>query len=177
MEETAGVIAALGWRLAQQAIQRMRRAGFDIEPGEQSFDIISEYLAFILHAADRIAFQLLDADRRTQFTTALAHGLGRILGDNGEMIAGLEPAACARCFIDLANRRADDYASLSFDEGRPSFAFFCYFGNQLRERMAHHDRSWIVDHVIEIEAPEVVKALRKALPDLLAATPPQAATE
>ena len=167
MGQNASVIAALGWRLAQQAIHRMRRAGFDIDPGHQYFDITCEYLAFVLHAADRTAFRLLDADQRAQFTTALAHGLARILGDNGEMLAATEPAVCRQRFIDLANRRADDYASLRFDESGASFPFCCYFGNQLRERMPNKDRAWVVDHVIEIEAPEAIKALQKALRDLL----------
>jgi hypothetical protein len=167
MAENASVIAALGWRLTQQAIRRMRQAGFDIEAGPQYFEVVCEFLAFVLHAADRIVFGCVQRAQRTEFTTALAHALARILDENGEMLGGTAPAACGEHFIDVANRRADDYAHLRFDDNGPGFAFACYFGNQLRELLADKDRSWIVDHIIEVEAPEAVRAVSKALRDLL----------
>jgi hypothetical protein len=171
MKEIASVIAALGWRLALQAIQRMRQAGFEIEPGAQYYAVVCEHLAFVLHVADRIAYRLLDADQRTQFTIALGHGLAGIVEDNSEVLAGAASAACGEHLIDIVNQRADDYASLHFDESGPSFAFCCYFGNQMRELMVGKDRSWVVDQVIEIEAPDAVKALKKALGDLLSEPP------
>lgn len=167
MEDNASVIAALAWRLSQQAVKRMREAGFDIDVGTQYFEFVCEFLAFVLHAADRIAYRLLPREQRTQFTTALAQRLARLLDDNAEMLRDAAPTACGQYFIDLANRRAGDYASLRFDEGGPSFSFCCYFGNQVRELMPPKDRSWVVDQIIEVEAPDAVKALQKALGDLL----------
>lgn len=167
MEENATVVAALAWRLSQQAIRRMREAGFDIDAGAQYFQFVCEFFVFVLHAADRIAYRLLPAEQRTQFTTALAHRLARMLDDNADMLLDAATGACGRTFIDLANRRADDYARLRFEESGPSFAFCCYFGNQVRELMPPKDRSWVVDQIIEVEAPDAVKALQKALGDLL----------
>ena len=64
---------------------------------------------------------------------------------------------------------------MRFDESGPSFAFCCYFGNQMRELMPEKDRSWIVDQMTEIEAPDAIRALNKALSDLLAPVPLQPA--
>jgi hypothetical protein len=59
MPELASVIAMLSWKLSQEAIRSMRTAQFDIDIGRQYFDFVCEYLAFMLHAADRIAHRAL----------------------------------------------------------------------------------------------------------------------
>lgn len=168
VEEQASVVAVLGWRLAQQGIRRMREAGFDIEPGSRYFDVVCEFLAFVLHAADRIAALRLEARRRAEFTHALECVLARIVDDNGASLAGAVPEASGAHFVRVAALRAPDYSALGCDESGASYAFRCYFGNQVRSHMAAADRPWTVDQVAEIEAPDVLNALQRALRGLLA---------
>ncbi len=170
MPELAGVIAMLGWKLSQDAIRRMRAAQFDIDIGTQYFDFVCEYLAFMLHAADRLAYRALDADKRVAFTTALALKLAEVVEDNRDMlIAEPEPGRCRRHFITLANERGADYADFAYDEKEgPDFGFRRFFGSRLLEIVPEKDHSWVIDQIMEIEAPEAVKALESTLAGLFA---------
>lgn len=160
----------LGWKLSQDAIRRMRAARFDIDIGRQYFDFVCEYLAFMLHAADRIAYRKLDADKRTMFTTALALKLAEVVEDNCDMlIAEPEPGHCHRHFIALANLRGADYADFAYDEKEgPDFGFRRFFGSRLLEIVPKKDHAWVIDQIMEIEAPEAVKALERTLEGLFA---------
>lgn len=170
MAELASVIAMLGWKLSQAAIKRMRDAQFDIDIGHQYFDFVCEYLAFMLHAADRIAHRNLAADKRLAFTTALALRLAEVVEDNRDMlIAEAEPESCRRHFIALANRRGADYADFGYDEKEgPDFGFRRFFGSQVLEILVAKDHAWVVDQVMEIEVPDAVQALERTLGGLFA---------
>jgi len=170
MPELASVIAMLGWKLSQDAIRNMRAAQFDIDIGRQYFDFVCEYLAFMLHAADRIAYRALDADKRVAFTTALALKLAEVVEDNRDMlIAEPEPGRCRRHFIALANRRGADYADFAYDEKEgPDFGFRRFFGSRLLEIVPEKDHAWVIDQIMEIEAPEAVRALERTLEGLFA---------
>jgi hypothetical protein len=168
--EFAGVIAMLGWKLSQDAIRRMRAAQFDIDIGRQYFDFVCEYLAFMLHAADRVAYRMLAADKRTEFTTALALKMAEVVEDNRDMLIDEpEPGGCHRHFIALANLRGADYADFAYDEKEgPDFGFRRFFGSRLLEIVPEKDHAWVIDQIMEIEAPAAVKALERTLEGLFA---------
>jgi len=168
--ELASVIAMLGWKLSQDAIRRMRAAQFDIDIGTQYFDFVCEYLAFMLHAADRVAYRALAAGKRAAFTTALALKLAEVVEDNRDMlIAAPEPGRCHRHFIALANLRGADYAGFAYDEKEgPDFGFRRFFGSRLLDIVPQKDHAWVIDQIMEIEAPEAVKALERTLAGLFA---------
>lgn len=170
MPELASVIAMLGWKLSQDAIRRMRAAQFDIDIGRQYFDFVCEYLAFLLHATDRIAYRVLDADKRVAFTTALALKLAEVVEDNRDMLVDApEPGISRSHFIALANQRGADYADFAYDaKDGPDFGFRRFFGSRLLEIVPEKDHSWVIDQVMEIEAPEAVKALETTLAGLFA---------
>ena len=160
----------LGWKLSQDAIRRMRAAQYDIDIGRQYFDFVCEYLAFMLHAADRIAYRALPAEKRLAFTTALALKLADVVEDNRDMlIAEPEPGRCRRHFIDLANQRGGEYADFTYNEkAGPDFGFRRFFGSRLLEIVPQKDHAWVIDQIMEIEAPEAVKALERTLAGLFA---------
>jgi hypothetical protein len=169
MPERAGVVAATAWRFVQHAIKRMREAQFDIDIGQPYFDFVCEFLVFMTHVADRITYRLLDEVRRTEFTTALARRLADIVEDNSDMLLGVaEPGASRRQFIDLVNRRGADYAEFGYDEkDGADFAFRRYLGNCILDIVPPKDRSWVIDQVMEIEAPDAVRTLEKTLCGIL----------
>ena len=166
--ELASVIAMLGWKLSQDAIRRMREAQFDIDLGRQYFDFVCEYLAFLLHAGDRIAHRALAADKRTEFTTALALRLAEAVEDNRDMlIAEPEPGHCRRHFIALANQRGDDYSHFAYDEKEgPDFGFRRFFGSRLLEIVPEKDHAWVIDQIIEIEAPDAIATVQQGMRNL-----------
>ena len=167
MAELAGAVAVLAWKLAIDAINRMRQADYDIDIGRPYFDFICEFVIFLAQASDRIAYRELSAAQRVEFTTALAKRLSELLVENFEDLLGAAmPAAAPRYFLDLFNRRGADYAEFDYDEKGPDFGFKRYFAACLREVLPAKDQLWVVDQAMDIESPEALKALEKTLAGL-----------
>jgi len=173
----ASVIAMLAWKLAIDSIKRMRAAKFDIDLGRSYFDFVCEYLAFVAHLADRIAYRDLDTAQRTKFTRALALRLAEVVEDNADMlISDSPPGSCRQHFLELFNQAGDDYAGFDYCDDGPAFGFRRCFASRIREGVPEKDKIWVYDQVMEIEVPEGVKALEKTLAGLFAATDETAAS-
>lgn len=165
----ASVVAMLGWKLTIDAIGRMRKADYDIDIGKPYFDFVCEFMIFLAMAADRVAYRKLDAEKRIQFTSALARRMGELVEENNGMLLGTAaPGECLRHFIDLFNRRSGDYAEFDYGADGPDFGFKRLFAACLREGLPEKDRLWVVDQVMDIEVPEALKALDKTLAGLFA---------
>jgi hypothetical protein len=163
----ASVVAMLAWKLAIESIKRMRKAWYDIDIGKPYFDFVCEFLAFLAHAADRIAYRSLDAGQRAEFTTALAIRLSEMVEESrGDLLGDAEPGACQREFIDLFNRRGADYGEYDYGAAGPDFGFKRMFASALREILPEKDKLWVVDQAMDIEAPDAIKALEKAMAGL-----------
>lgn len=171
MATLASVVAMLAWKLAVDSIKRMREAKFDIDIGRPYFDYVCESLAFYAHVADRIAFGKLDAGRRGEFTTALALRLADVVEENaGMLLEQPAPGECRSHFLGLFNQAGADYAEFGYGAEGPDFGFRRCFAARVREGMPEKDRNWVYDQVMEIEAPEGVKAIGKTLAGLFAGT-------
>jgi hypothetical protein len=167
LAELASVVAMLSWKLAVESIRRMREAKFDIDLGRPYFDYVCETMAFHAHFADRVAFDQLDAARRGEFTTALAKRMAEAIEDNADMLLAVsEPGACRRRFLEVFNAAGVDYADYGCDAKGPDFGFRRAYAARVRESMPEKDRNWVYDQVMEIEAPEGVKAIQKTLDGL-----------
>lgn len=167
MAELAGVVAVLAWKLAVDAINRMREADYDIDIGRPYFDFICEFTVFLAHSADRIAYRELDAEQRTEFTTALATRLAGLVEENFDtLLDNIVPGKLSRHVLDLFNRRGADYAEFDYTEQGPDFGFKRYFAACLRDGLPEKDKLWVVDQVMDIEVPEALKALKKTLAGL-----------
>lgn len=171
-QQLAGAVAFIVWRVAQNALKRMRVAQFDIDPGPQYFSFSSEFLMFLVQIADRIAYQRMEASERVAFTTALATRLGEILEDNQTDLLGPAGDRSYRSqFISLFNERSPEYAQYGYTDAGPDFAFVRHLGNRLLEIMLEKDHSWVVSQVMEIEAPEAVAMVQKSMADLFETGP------
>jgi len=166
--QTASVVAFIVWRTAKGALDRMRAAGFDIDAGERYFAFLREFLAFLIAVADRMAYARLPGSTRADFTTALANRVGEVLDENESRLLDVSAADSKRRFIALVNDRASDYATFECIGDEPDFAFLRYLGACVTDLMPAKDRRWTLEQVIEIEAPQAVATLRKAMLDLFA---------
>jgi hypothetical protein len=167
MTELASVIAMLAWKLAIDSIKRMREAEYDIDLGSAYFDFVCEFMVFLALAADRIAHRELSLEQRMEFTTALAQRMAAAIDDNRDMLLyDVAPGKCQQHFLDLFNRRGDEYADHGYTEEGPDFGFRRCFAACLKEVLPEKDRLWAVDQVMEIESPEAIKALEKTLAGL-----------
>lgn len=165
--DLASVVAMLGWKLSIESVKRMRKADYDIDTGRPYYAFIAEFMVFFAVAADRIAYRDLEAEERSEFTTALVVRMAEVLEDNGPtMLGAVAPGDCKRGFLDRFNRRSADYAEFDYGDDGPDFGFKRYFAACLREVLPEKDQLWVIDQAMEIEAPEALKALTKTLDGL-----------
>lgn len=173
--QRASAAAFIVWRVARHLLDRTRHAGFSVDIGAPYFRFLREALAFLAAVADRIAFGRLAPPERAEFTTAMVHHLARILQDSEDDLLGPAPTGAPSngdTFIDLVNELAAHYAEFGADPTarepafHPDFAFLRYFGTRLAPALPPQDRRWILDQVMDVQAPEAVAMLRQSLADL-----------
>jgi len=170
--EVADALAFIAWRVAQNMLKSMRKAGFDIDPGPQYFDFLAEAVAFAIQVAWRHIHPRYDDEGRLAFMTALANRTGEELAENRARLLGEPDAAAIKSgFIDLLNRRTAEYADFGHGPEGPDFAFLRYFATVVAELMPEKDRRWTWDQVIAIEGPEAASSVAKAVKGLFDETP------
>ncbi len=167
-QQSAGVAALICWRLASAAIANLRKEDYRITDPAQGYAIIAEILYFLVQLADRMAYEKFSPEQRVAFVTALANRLGEILHDNVLDVPGVDREADYKGqFIARLNQRADDYATFDYTDAKgPAFGFTRYLGLRIMDQLPPQDRSWIVDQIMDIEVPEMVKTVRKAMSEL-----------
>jgi hypothetical protein len=165
LSETGGALAFILWRIAQQGTLNLENEGFQTDTNAQRLDIITEFLAFLVHLVDRMTADRFTMEQRQEFIGSLARHLADTMQENRTDAQG--KGEYRQPLIDRLNERAVDYAEFTFPDNEPGFAFRRYFGENVRMVMGERDNKWITDQVMDIEVPEAMKPLRKALRDLL----------
>jgi hypothetical protein len=168
-QQVASVIAFIIWRVTEETVTHIQKDKFEIASQQQAFDMIGEFLAFFVQLTDRVAYLRLGGELRAPVVQAVAKRLGEILEDNQLARLGSpgEESYPAR-FVKLLNERLTDYATFDYAE-EPDFPTLRYLGNRIMDLMGKGDQSWIIDQIIEIEAPEAIKNVLKGLRDTLVA--------
>ena len=172
-QEIAGAVAFIIWRIAQNALKNTRKADFDVAVGVQYFAFLSEFLIFLVQVADRIAYGRLSAEIRVVFTTALAKRVAEILAENRNELLGDEVSGHKGNFIERFNLRAGEYAEFEYGSDGPSFSFLRYLAYCMLDIVDERDKSWVIDQMMAIEAPEAVTMVEKAMQGLLEVDPAQ----
>lgn len=166
-QEIAGAAAFIIWRIGLNALKNTRKADFDVAVGEQYFFFLSEFLMFLVQVADRVAYSRFDGETRASFTTALAVRLAETLAENRSELLGGTPGEHKNSFIAQLNRRAGEYAEFEYGGNSGGFAFVRHLGYCMMDVVAEKDKSWVVDQMTTIEAPEAVATVEKAMLGLL----------
>lgn len=166
-QQAATVLAVTAWKLGLHTIRRMRGEDYEIEAGARYFEFLREYLVFLLSVSDRLAHARFDDAGRVAFTTALVLRTAELLAENRAEVLGADAAAERQAFVELFNRRGDDYAACGFDErAGPDFSFGRCLGNWLLDIVAEQDRSWVIDQMMSIELPEAFDTLKRVFDGL-----------
>ncbi len=166
-EEAASVLAATLWRLSDKLVDDLSRAGYDIVTPARGFRILAEVLAFGLHLCDRRAYARWPESERAALVQAIGARLGEIMAENVRALGDPGEGDIRGEFIALLNRRAEDYAEFELPESGASFPALRYLAAEVREVMERDDQHWIMDQVMDVEMPELLGALNKALDGLL----------
>jgi len=170
LTEIGGAAAFILWRIAQQGTLNLENEGFQTDTNAQRLDVMAEFLAFLVHMTDRLQADVLEQEQRQEFITALARHLAGQMQENRTDAQGNGEYRGA--WIGLLNERAADYAEFPMPDHAPGYAMKRYFAEHVRAVMGEKDNQWITDQVMDVEVPEALKPLGKALRDLFATAQP-----
>ena len=162
--ETGGALAFILWRIAQQGLLNLENEGFQTDTRSQRMDVIAEFLAFLVHLTDRYKSEALDANERQEFISSVAKHLANTMQENRADVEG--GGDYRGPLIALLNERSASYAECPMPDGEPGYAMKRYLGECITAVMGEKDNQWITDQVMEIEVPETIKPLNKALREL-----------
>lgn len=172
-EVIAGAMGMNIWKMASGTANKMYNEGFNFKSNAQLLDTIGEFAIFLLQFSDRVAYEHLDEESRARFTQALAkHLINTMVENQVEELKG-DAAAYRQAFVEKLNHHLEGYADFSLSDGQPSYPMLRYFGTLCDEAMGGTDNKWVIEHVMEVEAPPFIKQVRESMEKLL----PQIATE
>ena len=161
LAERAGVIGANVWKISVEIFRHMEREGFKFGSDRLVTDVLAEFIAFLVQLADRTVYgRLSDADRATLIGEVAKH-LATTVENNQLDLFG--PGEYRKPFIDLLNARFEDYATFEYSGADPGYSCLRFFAIKVSEAMASSDNKWVVEQVMEIEAPEMVRVMRKLI--------------
>ncbi|TAM47944.1 MAG: hypothetical protein EPN55_01250 [Gammaproteobacteria bacterium] len=165
IEQRASVVASNIWKVAQEATRHMEIEGYKIGSDRQVTAILTELIAFQIQIADRLVYGKISEDERGRFVNALGQNLARLVNDNLREFIG--PGDYAGPFVAALNARLADYAEFEFTDEGPSYAVLRYLGDKVAEAMAGTDNKWVLEQVMDIEAPQAVKHLKRIVAQVL----------
>ncbi len=166
LEDNASALAFITWRLSLEGAKKLHGEGFNYLSDKARVGVISEFVAFLVHAADRLAYGQLDDEDRERFINALGQQLANQMQDNLADIAG--PRNYRRPFIALLNERLIGYAEQTFRNREPGYDFLRYFGSQVLAIMGEDQTNrWVIDQIMDVQGPEAFKQLEKSMANLL----------
>ncbi len=167
IETIAGAMGMNVWKMASGTANKMYSEGFNFNDNSQLLDLIGEFAIFLLQLSDRIAYEHLDDEQRQRFTQALAgHLINTMVENQVEELKG-EPTDYQKAFIEKLNHHLGGYSEFAVNEGDPSYQMLRYFGTLCDEVMGGSDNKWVIEHVMEVEAPPLIKQAREGMEKLL----------
>ena len=169
LAERAGVIGANVWKIALEIFKHMEKEGFRFGSDRLVTDVLAEIIAFLVQLVDRAVYgKLNDADRTTLLHEVVGH-LAATMDNNQLDLFG--PGEYRKPFIDLLNARFMEYAGFAYSGGEPGSPCLLFFASQVSDAMARSDNKWVVEQMMDIEAPEMVRLVRKLVDQVLDTAP------
>lgn len=166
LEENAKALAYVCWQLALTSARNLHAEDYIYDDDQQRVGVIREYLIFLVHVADRLAFDILGEDDRPEFVSALAYNCGSQLHRNASDILGSGEYRDA--FITALNDCNSDYGQCSFQSGLPGYSLLRVFGDRVKAIMGDNQTNrWVIDQVMEIDGPDLAKRLSKSFSNLV----------
>jgi len=164
-EERAGVIGANIWKIAIEIFKHLEKDGFRFGADRQVTAIITEFIAFLVQLTDRTVYgRRSDAEREALINAIAAH-LAKTMENNQLDLLG--PGDYRGPFIQTLNARFEDYAQFEYAARDPGYACLRYFGHKVSDAMAGSDNKWVLEQIMEIEAPEMVRLIKKLVDEVV----------
>jgi hypothetical protein len=169
LAERAGVIGANVWKIALEIFKHMEKEGFRFGSDRLVTDVLTEFIAFLVQLVDRTVYgRLSEADRATLIGEVGKH-LAVTMENNQLDLLG--PGEYRKLFIDLLNVRFAEYAGFAYAAGEPGAPCVLFFATRISDAMAPGDNKWVTEQMIDIEAPEMVRLVRKLVDQTVGSEP------
>ena len=165
-ESLISVVAMNIWKLAKEGFTRMEKEGYRFREDTQAIDVIAEFCIFMLHIADRMIYGKLPEEERAPLINGIAMNLAQTIEANQQELLG--PGDYLNDFIARLNERLTNYAECGYDEVEgPAYDFKRYLAQNVADIMSVTDDKWVLEQVMDIEAPELIQRVRPMLQDVL----------
>ena len=165
-EEIAGVVGFIAWRISSQAVLDLENNNFQTDTQVQRLAIIWEFAAFLIHITDRMMYERMDEEERAVFISAMAKSMAQTMQDNMEDFLG--SGMYKPDLINTLNLRMGEYAKFGYsEESGPSFPMLRLFGENVTAVMGERQKKWVTTQIIDIEAPDAIKTLKRGIGNLL----------
>jgi len=175
LAERAGVIGANVWKLSLEIFKHMEKEGFRFGSDRLVTSVLTEFIAFNVQLVDRAVYgRLSEADRATLVAEVVGH-LAATMENNQLDLFG--PGEYRKPFVDALNARFEEYAGFECPGGEPGYPSLRFFATRVSDAMAEGDNKWVVEQMMDLEAPEMVRLVRKLVEQTVAAgnpSPPRA---
>ncbi|NYT52746.1 MAG: hypothetical protein H0A74_04185 [Candidatus Vesicomyosocius endoextente] len=165
IDDIASTLAFNSWRITKNHLEDLINEAFVIEKA-QVFDVISEYLYFLIQCIDRLVFDKLNYKQRQTLIIKLAKQSATYFNENKQERIG--SGEYWKEFIQTYNTRSQNYANYEFKNGEPSYHFLRYFAKKIQKAMTNVDSKWIIQQIIEIQAPKAFKSIKISIINLIA---------
>lgn len=170
LAERAGVIGANVWKISVEIFKHMEREGFRFGSDRLVTDVLTEFIAFLVQLADREVYgKLSEADRATLIGEVVGH-LAATMENNQRDLFG--PGEYRKPFIALLNARFEEYAGFEYRGAEPGYPCLRFFAAKVADAMASGDNKWVLEQMMDIEAPEMVRVVKKLVEQTAAAGSP-----
>ena len=164
IEDIGGAMAFICWRITKNHLEDLINEGFVIEK-KQVFDVIAEYLCFLIQSIDRLVFKTLNTEQRQELINKLAKQSAFYYQENKEDRIG--EGNHWKAFVNTYNQRSQDYSDYDFVNNEPDYHFLRYFAEKVKLAMTDVDEKWIVQQMIEIQAPKAFKKISQSVDGLV----------
>ena len=118
-----------------------------------------------MHITDRMIYGLVSEEERIAFINATAKYLTQSVADNQTDLFG--PGDYEEPFITIMNDRLVNYAECGFKDDQPGYDFTRYLARNIADIMSATDEKWVVEQVMDIEAPTIVEKITSVVTDVL----------
>lgn len=173
LAERAGVIGANVWKISLEIFKHMEKEGFRFGSDRLVTDVLAEFIAFMVQLADREVYgKLSEADRATLIGEVVGH-LAATMENNQRDLFG--PGEYRKPFIARLNARFGEYAGFAYHGGEPDYPCLRFFASKVSDVMASGDNKWVVEQMMDIEAPEMVRLVKKLVEQMVQAESPSPA--
>lgn len=170
MSDRASVVGFNVWKVAQQAVRNMmEEEEFRFADDKQTMGTMLELIAFLLQVIDRMVYEQISDEDRAELINSTAKHLAETVANNQTDLFG--PGDYIQGFVSILNDRAMEYAKCAYDNAGPGHNFKRVVASHIADILERPDNKWVLEWVMDVEAPKAVDAVKKLVASSLGLKP------